>query len=142
MKKFTTSIFVPPLTKEAMQLIEAGELHTRLNRVVGLPSDLCHGGLDSVVDNEEFILIVNGLFERHEIKMKGFTKGSSKVFFMVCEPDLPEVYRFLQWRIKPTNLMSSNKGKRLQLRNFSVIELRRLIRHCLANREKSLISYR
>lgn len=142
MKTFTTSIFVPPVAKEAMCLLEANELDYRLNRVVSLPSDLCHGGLDSVVQDEEFILIVNGLFERYEIKMKGFTKGSGKIFFMVSEPDLPEVYRFLQWRIKPTNLMSSNNGKRLQLRNFSVIELRRLIRHCLANKEKSLVTYR
>lgn len=142
MKTFTTSIFVPSVTKEEMNLIDSLELGSNLNKPVPLPDNLMHGGLDDVQEGEEFILVVNGLYERHEIKMRGCNKVAGKVRFMFTEPEKPEVFRFAQWRIKSPNLMSMKGGKELQLRNFGAQDLRRLIRHSIGNRERQMVEYR
>ncbi|QGH71964.1 hypothetical protein N1M2_101 [Klebsiella phage N1M2] len=142
MKTFTTSIFVPSVAKEEMNLIDRLELASNLNKPVNLPDNLMHGGLDDVQEGEEFILVVNGLHERHEIKMRGCNKVAGKVRFMFVEPEKPEVFRFAQWRLRSANLMSMKNGKELQLRNFSAQDLRRLIRHSVANQERKMVEYR
>lgn len=142
MKTFTTSIFVPSVTKSEMTLLDVVEITERLSKPVSLPLDLATGGLDDIKEGDEFILVVNGAHERHEILMRGATNVSGKVRFMFVEPEKPEVYRFAEWRIKSTNLMSMKRGTELQLRNFSAPDLRRLIRHSFANGERNMIKYR
>lgn len=142
MKTFTTSIYVPHQTKAKMNLIDTLELAAELNNPVSLPSDLYHGGLDEVEVGEEFILIVNGTHHKHEIKMRGCNKVGGKVRFMFVDPSDEATYRLAEWRIKSVNLMKMKNGAELQLRNFGAQELRRLIRHSVAKRERNLVTYR
>lgn len=142
MKTFTTSIYVPHQNKAKMILTDMMELSANLHAPVALPTDLCHGGLDEIEVGEEFIITVNGTHERHEIKMRGCNKVGGKVRFMFVDPSDPAVHRFADWRIKPVNLMSMKNGTELQLRNFGAAELRRMIRHSIAKRERNLVTYR
>lgn len=142
MQIFTTSIYVPAKKKKELTLLRVLEITTRLNTPVGLPSDLYHGGLDDIKEGDEFVLVVNGEEHKHEIKMRGCSKIGGKIRFMFVEPELPEVYRFAEWRLKPVNLMSCKNGSYLQLRNFSACDLRRLIRHSVANKERQMVKYR
>lgn len=143
MKKITTSIFVPSKTKNEIPLGEMLNLTSRLNISQLSPSkDLGLGTLDDIKEGEEFELIVNGECEKHYILLKGINKVGGKLRLMVQNTDLPEVQRFLEWRLDRSKLMSSNKGKVLQLRNFTTDDLRRLIRHAFANQERTLVNYR
>lgn len=143
MKKITTSIFVPSKTKNEMPLGEMLNLTSRLN-ISRLPlnNDLGLGTLDDVKEGEEFELIVNGECEKYHIRLKGINKVGGKLRLMVQDTSLPEVQRFLEWRLDRGKLMSSNKGKVLQLRNFTTDDLRRLIRHAFSNEERTLVNYR
>lgn len=125
-----------------MNLISLMTIDNRLNKPVGLPSDLYHGGLDDIEMEEVFTLVVNGEHEKHNIKLRACNKVGGKVRFMFLEPELPEVYRFAEWRIKSNFLMSTHKGKQLQLRSFTVNDLRRLIRHSVSNKECQMVTYR
>lgn len=142
MKTFTTSIYVPHQSKASMTRIDAMDLAADLERPVSMPADLCHGALDEIKAGEEFIILVNGTHERHEIKMRGIHGGVGKVKFMLVEPTNPEVHRFAEWRVKHCHLMSMKNGTQLQLRNFGPTELRKMIRHSIAKRERNLVTYR
>lgn len=141
MKTFTTSIFVPGWNKDKMNLQEAMILSHRLNSPVTLP-ETQHGSMDDIEEGEEFILIVNGETYKHEIKMKGARKVAGKLRLLFAEPEKEEVKRFAQWRIKGTFLNTLNNGQHYQLKNFTVHDLRRLIRHAVGNREKQLVQYK
>lgn len=143
MKKITTSIFVPSKTKNEIPLGEMLNLTSRLNiSRLPLSTDLGLGTLDDVKEGEEFELIVNGECEKYHIRLKGINKVGGKLRLMVQDTSLPEVQRFLEWRLDRSKLMSSNKGKVLQLRNFTTDDLRRLIRHAFSNEERTLVNYR
>lgn len=143
MKKITTSIFVPSKSKKEMSLSKVFELTTKLNTTrISLDKELGLGTLDDIKEGEEFELIVNGDHEKHHILLKGINKVGGKLRLMVQDTSLPEVQRFLEWRIDSNKLMSSNKGQVLQLRNFTVDDLRRLIRHAFANQERAFVNYR
>lgn len=143
MKKITTSIFVPSKSKNELPLGEVLQLATKLNtKRYPLSDDLGLGALDDVQEGEEFELVVNGEYEKHHILLKGINKVGGKLRLMVQDTSLPEVQRFLEWRLDRNKLMSSNKGKTLQLKNFTVEDLRRLIRHAFANQERSFVNYR
>lgn len=143
MKKITTSIFVPSKTKSEMPLGEMLQLTAKLNIArVTLSKDLGLGALDDIKEEEVFELVVNGECEKHHILLKGINRVGGKVRLMVQDTSSPEVQRFLEWRLDRSKLMSSNKGKTLQLRNFTTEDLRRLIRHAFANQERSLVTYR
>lgn len=85
---------------------------------------------------------MNGEYERYSIRLKGINKCNGKLRLMVQEPALPEVRRFLEWRLDKSKVMSANKGALLQLKNFTTEDLRRLIRHALVNQERTLVNYR
>ena len=143
MKKITTSIFVPSKAKKEMPLGDALQLVTKLNTPrFSLSQDLGLGTLDDVKEGEEFELVVNGETEKHCISFRGINKVGGKLRLMVTNVSSPEAQRFLEWRLDRSKLMSSNKGKTLQLRNFTTEDLRRLIRHAFANQERSLVTYR
>ena len=142
MKTFTTSIYVPHTAKSEMTRIDAMDLAADLARTTPLPTDLAHGGLDEVKLGEEFVVLVNGTHERHEIKMRGIHGGVGRVKFMFVNPSDPAVRRFAEWRVKHENLMSMKNGAELQLRNYGAVELRRLMRHAIAKGERNLVSYR
>lgn len=141
MKKFTTSIFVPEKAKNDMPLQEALILSHRLNTPTALV--LCdHGGMDDIVEGEEFILVVNGEHHKHEIKLKGVHKVGGKLRLAFSEPENAEVRRFAEWRLKSQYLLTANNKQTLQLKNFTVHDLRRLIRHAVGNSERQLVMYR
>jgi len=143
MKKITTSIFVPSLTRQETPLAQRLALTARLNtQRICISDDLGLGSLDDIKEEEEFELIVNGETEKHCIRFKGINRVAGKVRLMVRNNTAPEVHRFLEWRLNPCNIMTSNRGKTLQLKNFTTDDLRRLIRHAYANRERSLVTYR
>lgn len=142
MKTFSTPIFVPTKSKKEMSLIEMMTVEKRLNTPVNLPSDLYHGSLDDIGMEEEFEIVVNGQFEKHRIKMRACNNAGGKIRFMFVNPELPEVFRFAEWRIKSSFLMSTHKGTQLQLRNFSAPDLRRMIRHSVSNCERDMVTYR
>jgi hypothetical protein len=143
MKKIATSIFVPSKTKNEMPLGEMLNMTSRLNiSRLPLSNDLGLGTLDDVKEGEEFELVVNGECEKHHILLKGINKVGGKLRLMVQNTHSPEVQRFLEWRLDRNKLMSSNKGKVLQLKNFTTDDLRRLIRHAFANQERTLVNYR
>lgn len=141
MKKFTTSIFVPGKTKKELTLNDAMVLGHRLNTPAVIT--LCeHGGLDEIVEGEEFILVVNGEHHKHEIKLKGTHKVGGKLRLAFSEPEKEEVKRFAEWRFKSQYLLTSNHRQSFQLKNFTVHDLRRLIRHAVGNGERQLVNYR
>lgn len=141
MKKFTTSIFVPGKAKGELTLQESMILSHRLNSPVSLP--LCnYGALDEIVEGEEFLLVVNGEHHKHEIKLKGIHKVGGKLRLAFSEPEKDEVKRFAEWRFKSQHLLTSNQRRSFQLKNFTVHDLRRLIRHAVANDERQLVTYR
>jgi hypothetical protein len=143
MKTITTSIFVPAKAKKEMNVLELTEMSYKVkNRAVAISDNLGTGVLDDLQADEEFTLVVNGECHKHEIKMKVLQKTSGKSRLMVMEPDLPEVRRLLEWRIDTSKIMSSNKGQKLQLKNFNTDDLRRLIRTVYANQERHLVNYR
>lgn len=141
MKTFTTSIFVPGYEKDKINLQEAMLLSHRLNTPVSLP-ETNHGSLDEIEEGEEFILVVNGPVHKHEIKMKGARKTWGALRLLFVEPEKEEVKRFAQWRIKGTHLTTLRNNQYYQLKNFTVQDLRRLIRHAVGNGERQLVSYR
>jgi len=143
MKTFTTSIFVPSKSKKELTLLKTEELSQRLNKLrFSQGTTFGEGALDEIQENEEFVLIVNGEYERYSIRLKGINKCNGKLRLMVQEPALPEVRRFLEWRLDKSKVMSANKGALLQLKNFTTEDLRRLIRHALVNQERTLVNYR
>lgn len=142
MKSFTTSIFVPEKAINQLTLLDAEELKASLNKFNYLSSDECHGAMDDLEEREEFILFVNGQHHRHEIKMRVTSKASGKARLVFVEPNLPEVKRFAEWRVASKHLISMNRGAHYQLRNFSIEDLRRMIRHSISNKEKQLVTYR
>lgn len=143
MKKITTSIFVPSRTRQEIPLIERMELMCRLNaQRTSISDDLGLGALDDIKEGEEFELIVNGETEKHCIVFKGINRCGGKIRLMIQNNQSPEAHRFLEWRFSPAQIMTSNRGKTLQLRNFTTDDLRRLIRYAYANRERTLVNYR
>jgi len=141
MKTFTTSIFVPAKSKKEINLQEAIMLSHRLNTPVSLP-ELSHGSLDEVQEGEEFILVVNGEYQKHEIKMKAVGKVAGKMRLLFSEPEKDEVKRLAEWRFKDAHLSTIKNALYYQLKNFTIHDLRRLIRHAIGNSEKQLVSYR
>lgn len=142
MKTFTTSIFVPETAKANTKLIDIMEWDQRLNRPKASSSDVIHGSMDDLVEQEEFSIFVNGQHHRHEIKMKVTSVASGKARVIFAEPEKDEVKRFAEWRVKGQHLISMNRGAYYQLRNFSIVDLRKLIRHAFSNRERELVTYR
>lgn len=142
MNRFTTSIFVPALAKHEMTLVEALELAVKLNTPNSLVSDYYHGSMDDLKEGEEFILVVNGEKEKHEILMRGCNKVAGKLRLMFVEPEKEEVKRFAQWRFNNKHLDSIKNKTAYQLKGFTVQDLRRLIRHAVAGQERKMVSYR
>lgn len=143
MKTFTTSIFVPAKFPGQMNVMEKMETDRKFqNRALPINDDLGTGALDSLESEEEFILIVNGQYEKHHIRMKASTHCAGKTRLMVVEPEKEEVRRFIAWRIDQSKRMSQNQGAKLQLRNFSVEDMRRLIRTAYAGQERKHVNYR
>lgn len=143
MKTFATSIFVPSKTKKELPLSKAEELTQRLNNQhFAHNTHFGEGALDDVKEDEEFVVMVNSDYERHEIHLKGTNKVGGKLRLMVKNPTLPEVRRFLEWRLDRSKVMSCNRGSMLQLKNFTTEDLRRLMRHAIANQERTLVTYR
>lgn len=143
MKTFTTSIFVPAKLKSELNAMQQYEIGIRLaNRNIAISDDLGTGGLDDLKDGEEFILVVNGPVEKHHLKMKVSAHSAGRPRLMFIDPELPEVRRFMDWRIDQTKRMAQKKGSQYQLRNFTTEDLRRLIRSAYAIGERNLVNYR
>jgi type II secretory pathway component PulJ len=143
MKKITTSIFVPAMSRQETPLEKRLSLVARLQSMRSqISDDLGLGSLDDIKEEEEFELIVNGETEKHCIRFKGINRVGGKLRLMVQNNQSPEVHRFLDWRFSPCHIMTSNRGKTLQLKNFTTEDLRRLIRYAYANRERVLVNYR
>ena len=143
MKTFNTTIFVPSKFKKEMNIMESTAMAMKLNRSLFTSNKgLGIGALDHLLEEETFILVVNGEHEKYEIKLRVLQKNCSKTKLMVVEPESPEVKRFNEWRVEQSKTMSQNKGQKLQLKNFSVEDLRRLIRHAHTNQESSFVNYR
>ncbi len=143
MKTFTTSIFVPAKTKAELNVMQEYELSAKLfNKAIPISDDLGTGALDELKGDEEFILIVNGQHEKHHLKMKVSSHSAGKPRLMFVEPELPEVKRFMEWRIDQTKRMAQKNGTQYQLRNFTTVDLRRLIRSAYAGGERHHVNYR
>lgn len=143
MKTFTTSIFVPSKSRHQMNAMEIAEMGYKIsNRSRPITDELGTGALDDLQGEEQFILIVNGEKEKHEIKMKALTAGIGKTRLMVTEPDNPIVSRFLEWRIDSAKRMTQHNRTSYQLKNFTIEDLRRLIRTAHAQNERRLVAYR
>lgn len=143
MKTFTTSIFVPAKFKAELNAMQEMEISRKLfNRAIPISDDLGTGALDDLKSDEEFILIVNGEFEKHHLKMKVSAHCTGKPRLMFLEPELPEVKRFIEWRIDQTKRMVQKNKTQYQLRNFTTTDLRRLMRSAFAGREAAHVNYR
>lgn len=142
MNTFSTPIFVPAKAKNEMTLVEALELASNLNAPVVSTSDIYHGAMDDLEEGEEFILVVNGEHHKHEILMRGCNKVGGKLRLMFVNPEKEEVKRLAQWRIPSKHLDTIKNKTAFQLKGFTVHDLRRLIKHCVTNNERQMVSYR
>lgn len=143
MKTFTTSIFVPAKSKAEMNVLERMEMERKIsNAKVAISDSLGMGALDDIEVDEHFTLVVNGEKEKHHIEVKRTQNTSGKARLMLVNPGLPEVRRFVEWRIDPSKIMSQHNGAKLQFKNFTVEDLRRIIRTAFSNGERRLVNYR
>lgn len=143
MKTFTTSIFVPGKLKSELNVMQQMEQSMKLaGKNIPISDDLGTGALDDLKDGDVFTLVVNGPVEKHHLKMKVSGHGAGRPRLMFLEPQLPEVRRFMEWRIDQTKRMASNRGTQYQLRNFTTEDMRRLIRSAYAMGERHLVKYR
>lgn len=143
MKTFTTSILVPAKLKAELNAMQQMEMGMKIaNKNIPITDDLGTGALDDLKDGEEFILVVNGEVEKHHLRMKVSAHCTGRPRLMMVEPGLPEVKRFIDWRIDQTKRMAQKNGSHYQLRNFTTEDLRRLIRSAYAAGERHRVKYR
>lgn len=143
MKTFTTTILVPANSKAQLNAMQQMEMNMKMaTRGIPINDDLGTGALDDLKDGDEFILVVNGEVEKHQLKMKVSAHAAGYPRLMFVEPQLPEVKRFIEWRVDQTKRMVMKGKTQYQLRNFTTEDLRRLIRSAYAMGERHRVNYR